>query len=152
VIDVLEREAASGFPHLSGARLSGTLQLTEKALNDWLRQSPQLPPGVALTLHDGNRLVVRYGIVQATAMVEDEIAVGRGAPVLRVVLASALLAWGLRQLLRTPGVAVDGRVVTIDLGVLDRDGRYRSYWPLLCRARLRTAPRRLHVDIDVAVT
>jgi hypothetical protein len=151
VIELIEEEAGSGFPRLAGARVSGTLRITQAALNDKIRHLRQVPPGVALDVRAGNEVAVRYGLLQATAVVDEAVELSGGPPRIRLVLASGLVAVGLRVVLRGPAMFVDGRRLTIDLAALDPAGKHRHYWPLLRRVRLRTTPGQVHVEFEAAV-
>jgi hypothetical protein len=151
VADLLQREARLGFPRLSGTRLTGTLPLKESVINDAIRRSPQLPPGLALEILDENRLVARYGIVRATAVLDDEMSVGPSAPQLSFELASVMVAWALKQALRLPAIRIEGRRVTVDVGALDGVDARHPYWSHLRQVRLRTTPGQVHVDFEVGV-
>jgi len=151
-VALLQREAAAGFPHLAGTRLKGTLPVKEGLLNEALRHLPGAPSGLAIDVLAGNRLVARYGIVRATAVLDEEVRVGHGPPQVSFQLASTLIAWTLSQTLRMPAVRFEGRRVTIDLGTLHGMDRYRPYWPHLQHVQLRTTPGHVHVDFEVGVT
>ncbi len=151
IADLLQREARSGFPRLVGTRLTGTLPLKEAVLNDAIRRSAQVPPGLTVEILDSNRLVARYGIVRATAVLEEEVRLGPGAPQITFELASAMVAWALKQALRTPAIRIEGRRVTIDVGALDGIDATHPYWSHLQRARLRTTPGHVHIDFEVGV-
>ena len=152
IADLLQREAAAGFPRLVGTRLAGTLPVTEAVLNDLIRRSPRLPPGLAVEVLDANRLVARYGIISATAVLDEEVRVGRRAPQVTFELASAMVAWAVKQAVRLPAIRFEGRRVTIDLGALDGVDATHPFWSHLQRGRLRTTPGLLHIDFEVGVS
>jgi hypothetical protein len=151
IVDLLQREASSGFPRLGGTRLTGTLPLRESVINDAIRRSPQMPPGLAVEILDSNRLVARYGFVHATAVLDEQVRVGREAPQISFELASVMVAWALKQALRLPAIRVEGRRVTIDVGALGTVDARHPYWSHLRQVRLRTTPGQVHVDFEVGV-
>ena len=151
IADLLRREAESGFPRLAGARLTGTLPVREVVLNDAIRRWPGMPPGLTVEILGSNRLVARYGIVTAAAVLDDEVRVGRGAPQITFELASVMVAWALKQALRTPALRFEGRRVTIDVGAFDGVDPTHPLWSCLRRVRLRTTPGQLHVEVEAGV-
>ena len=151
MIDVLEQEASSGFPHLAGARVSGTVRVKQDLLNDWLRRVRQLPAGVQVDVGVGNHVAVRYGMIQVTGIIDENVDMSGGAPRIRLELASALVALGLRAVLRGPLMVIDGRHLIVDLAALEAIGQQRRYWSLLRRVRLRTTPGQVQVDVEAAV-
>ncbi len=148
---MLQREASAGFPGLAGARLHGSVPLSQRVINDALRQVRGVPPGFALEVQPDRRLMVRYGLVHARAVLDPEVRMTDGGPQITLDLASTVLAWTLSQALRLKGVRIAGRRVTIDLGALDGLEAYRHYWRHLERVQLQTTAGRLHVDIALAV-
>jgi len=151
VIEVIREEARSGFPHLAGARVAGTVRVTQAALNDALRRVRQVPPGLAIEVRGGNEIGIRYGVFQTAMVIVEDVALDGGAPQVRLALSSGLVAFGLRAILRGPALRVDGRYLTVDLGALDHIAGMRRYWPLLRRARLRTTPGQVHIEFEAAV-
>ena len=151
IIDLLKREAESGFARLVGTRLTGTLPLREAVLNDAIRRSPRIPPGLAVEILDSNRLVARYGIVSAAAVLDDEVRVGQGAPQISFELASVMVAWALKQAVRLPALRFEGRRVIIDVGAIDGVDSTHPLWSCLLRARLRTTPGLVHIDFEAGV-
>jgi hypothetical protein len=151
IAGLLKREAASGFPRLVGTRLTGTLPLAEAVLNDAIRRSPRVPPGMRVEILDGNRLMARYGIVSAAAVLDEEVRVGRGAPQISFELASVMVAWALKQAVRLPALRIEGRRVTLDIGALDGVDSMHPLWSCLLRVRLRTTPGQVHIDFEAGV-
>jgi hypothetical protein len=151
MINVLQQEAATGFRRLAGTQLRGTVPLTQALLNGVLRQIRQVPSGLQLEIQAANRIVVRYGVVQASGVLHEVVRVGQHAPQITVELASSIIAWTLKQTLKMAAVRIDGRRVTIDLGALEGMAAYRQYWPYLQSIRVRTTPGRLQVDFEVTV-
>ena len=151
IADLLKREAESGFARVAGTRLTGTLPLTEAVLNDAIRRSPRIPPGLTVEILDSNRLVARYGIVSAAAVLEDEVRVGGGAPQVTFELSSVMVAWALKQAVRLPALRIEGRRVTFDIGALDGVDATHPFWSHLLRARLRTTPGYVHIDFEAGV-
>ena len=100
---------------------------------------------------DSNRLVARYGIVSAAAVLDADVRVGRGAPQISFELASVMVAWALKQAVRLPALRFDGRRVTIDVGALDGVDSTHPLWSCLLRLRLRTTPGRVHADFEAGV-
>lgn len=152
MIERLRQEVDAGFPSLAGARVSGSIPVSQAVVNDWLRRLPQVPSGLILDFQSANRIVARYGVVQATAVLDDVVQLGQGAPRVGLELASTVLAWVIGQTLRVPGVRISGRRVTIDLGALPGQQADGRYWSYVRAARLRTTPGQIHVEFDLAVT
>jgi hypothetical protein len=150
-VALLQREAAAGFPHLAGTRLTGTLPVGEGLLNEAVRRLPGAPTGLVVEVLAANRLAARYGIVRATAILEEDVRVGDGPPQVSFQLASTLIAWTLKQALRSAAVRIDGRRVTVDIGALPGMDRYRPHWPHLRRVRLRTTAGHVQIDFEVGV-
>jgi hypothetical protein len=151
LVDLLKREAESGFARLVGTRLTGTLPLTAAVLNDAIRRSPRIPPGLTVEILDSNRLVARYGVVSAAAVLDDDVRVGGGAPQIAFELNSVMVAWALKQAVRLPALRIEGRRVTVDVGALDGVDPTHPLWSYLLRARLRTTPGHVHIDFEAGV-
>jgi hypothetical protein len=152
VFERLRQEVEAGFPSMAGARLTGSLPINQALVNELLRQVPSLPPGLVLDIHAANRIVARYGLVQATARLDDEVQVSAEGPRIGLELASSVVAFALGRVLRDPAVRIAGRRVTIDLGAVPALEAYRRCWPFLRAARVRTTPGQLQLDVDLAVT
>ena len=150
MIQLIQEEVAAGFPHIAGGRVAGTLRVTQAPLNGALRRLRNLPPGLTLDVHDDNRIVIRYGVVQATMVIVEDVQLGDGGPRLQLMLTSVLVALALRAVVRTPAIFISGRAITVDLAALDRTGRLQPYWALLRRARLRTTPGHIHIEFEAA--
>ena len=135
---------------LTGTRAQGTVQISEAALNELvgLASHGHTPPTIQL-MHD-NRLEVRYGLVHARAQLPSAIEPGP-APRLTLKLASVVVAWALRAVLRSPFIEFHGRLVTVHLAAVPALGPYRALWPHLTSARLATSPGVLRVGLDIAI-
>jgi len=151
VIELIREETRAGFPHLAGARVAGTVRVKQAALNDALRRVRQVPPGLAIEVRGGNEVAVRYGLLQATAVIVEDVELLDGAPRLRLALSSTLVALGLRAVLRGPALYIDGRNLTIDMSRLDLTADERQYLLLLHRVRLGTTPGQVHIEFEAAV-
>jgi hypothetical protein len=151
VIQLIKEEVAAGFPHLSGARVTGTLRVTQAALDGELRRLRNLPLGLTLDVHGDNRIVAHYGVLRATAVIAEDVPLGDRGPRLQLVLTSALVALALRAVVRTPAIAIHGRAIAVDIAALDRGRAQQPYWALLRRARLRTTPGQIHIEFEAAV-
>jgi hypothetical protein len=148
--DIVAREADSGFARLRGTRIDGSIPLAQTTLNDLVQQSAPAPRGVQMELHPANRLVVQYGLLHVTAVLDEELDVGSSLR-LRLRLASAVIAWTLRRTVRHPAVTIDGRVVTVDLGRMTPISDYRHIWRHLRRVRVTTASGQLLVQFQFAI-
>lgn len=151
LLTTLRREAATGFPAFAGARVHAAVPLTQVLLNEVLRRVEGVPPGLVLDVQPGNRLVVRYGLVHATAALDPDALVGDGPPKILLELDSTMIAWTLSKAVAVKGVDISGRRVTIDLGALDRLTPYRDYWRHIERLRLQTTAGVVHLDVEAAV-
>ena len=151
MIELIQQEIGSGFPHLTGAQVAGTIRVTETALNEALRRLRQVPAGLALEIRGGNEVALRYGVLQTTAVIVEEVELKAGAPRVRLAITSGLVALGLRAVLRGPALRMDGRYLSVELAALDSTAGLRRYWSLLRRARLRTTPGQVHIEFEAAV-
>lgn len=151
MIERLRQEAIAGFPRLAGARLTGHVPVSQAVVDEVLARIPQAPSGLALELHAGNQVVARYGPMRATAVLDETVALHGGPPRIGLELASGVVAWTIKQMLRNPALSVVGRRLTIDIGALPGAEGYRACWPHLQRVRLVTMPGQLHIHFDLAV-
>jgi hypothetical protein len=147
---LLAHQLQQGLPDLRGARLHGAVPLRQDVVSSLLAGAPAPLRDVQLEIQAGNRLVVRYGVVQATATLDEAVATG-ASPRIGIRLASTVLAFALRQVLRLPYVHVDGRQVTIDLGAVPALAEYRAVWPHVRDVRLVTSPGVLVIGFAVQV-
>ena len=146
---LLAHQLRHGLPDLRGAHLHGAVPVPERLLSSLIAAAPPLRD-VDLEIQAGNRLVLRYGIVTATATLDERVETG-GSPRIVLQLASTVLAWTLRQTLRLPYVRIDGRRVTIDLGAVPALAEYRALWPHVRDLRLATTPGVLVIGFAVVV-
>lgn len=146
--DLFERQLESGLGGFSGSEVTAEIPLREDLLNELLHRSGGVPNDLRVGIEPGNRLVVRYGVLHATATI------GRVTmtplPQVHLRLASAAVAWALRMM-RHPLIELSGRDVTIDLGRVPFVVRYRRLWPHVREVRIGTAAGRLHIRVELAV-
>lgn len=143
-------EMAVRLDQLNGTRAQGTVQIAEVALNEALRAGSGGATAPVIRLFGENLIEVRYGMLHARAVLPPIIDVGP-PPRVTVVLASKVVAWGLRAAVRQPFIAFNGRHVTIHLAAVPALAGLRDLWPHVTAAGLSTAPGvlRLHVDVSV---
>lgn len=152
MLEALRHEATTGWRHLVGAHLTGTVPVSQDLLNEALTHLPGAPAGLTLDVQPANHVIVRYGPVRATIVLDETVAVNDGPPQLTGELRSSVVAFTLRQTLRLPAVRIDGRRITIDVAAIEGADAYRPYWSRLQSTRLRTTPGQLHVEFEWAVT
>jgi hypothetical protein len=136
--------------HLTGTRAEGTIVISEAALNEVVSLASHGHTAPTIQLMDHNRLEVRYGIVHARAQLPLAIDTGP-APRVTLKLASMVVAWALRAILRSTFVEFHGRLVTVHLAAVPALRPYRALWPHLTSARLATAPGVLRVGVGIAI-
>jgi hypothetical protein len=144
---LLQRELASGFDNLPGLAVSGEIPFRQELLNAILRDAPKVPRDARIDIGIGNQIVVRAGVLRATAVLDDRVEL-REAPLVRMRLASSLVAFGLRALGLPPFVSIDGRIVTIDLSRVPALAPHRSLLRHLKHATLVTEPGVLYVGFE----
>ena len=106
-----------------------------------------LVSGPVVFVHDDNRIVIRYGVVQATMVIVEDVQLGDGGPRLQLMLTSVLVALALRAVVRTPAIFISGRAITVDLAALDRTGRLQIPKEFLERLDVKERARlRLEAD------
>jgi hypothetical protein len=135
---------------LRGSRAEGIIQISEPALNEVIALASAGGTVPTVQLMGDNQLEVRYGIVHARAELPTALETGP-APRLTVTLASVVVAWALRTVVRVPFVEFNGRLVTIDLAAVPALASYRALWPHVRSARFATAPRALRVEVGLAI-
>jgi hypothetical protein len=148
----LLRELQSGAARMSGTSLAGTIAIDEAGLNQAL-SPPGTPQAMRIELRAGNRLTFFYRHLHASVELPRPLDLSRSMEVTFRV-ASLLVAWGLKRLLRRPYIRVHGHDVTVDLAGI---GALAPYHPILRSVRhvaLTTDAGRLRaqfaVDIDDA--
>ena len=143
-MDILDR-----LHQFAGTHLRASVTGAEATVNELLRMSPAPLSGAVAELAPGNRIVVRYGVLHATARIE---AFQPGpAPRLRLSLASLVVAVAVRAAVRQPSVRVSGREVTVDLAAVPALVPYAAIWPHLRRLDIATSAGRVTIDVEIAV-
>ena len=134
----LEREFAAGLPRLTGARISGTLPLTEQLLNELM---PQGALASELRLLDGNQFTVNASLwsvpfqVHAT-LVSVDVGLNVTVELRGHVLKRSALSIAARRL---PYVrSGPGQSLIIAAGELPAVARYRQAWQHLTHVAVRT--------------
>ncbi len=144
-------EIAARLAQLTGTNAKGTVQITEAALNDAIRVATSGGNPPAIRLFDDNLIEVRYGMMHARAVLPVAIDTG-AAPRVTVVLASTVVAWGLRAAVRQPFVEISGRNLTLHLASMPALASFREVWPHVTSAQLSTAPGVLRVHLSVSIS
>jgi hypothetical protein len=164
---ILEGLRASGFRELTGARLTATIPIGERLLNDLVASS--LPAGgvvreaaVQPQLH--NRVAVRVKLarpeflpaITATLVIERQPQLPQTpALVFRVSGLPGLLALAGPVLRLAPtlpaGIHLQGDLLTVDLGVLLAERGHGDVLRYAERLQVTTEPGRLVIDADVRV-
>lgn len=164
---IFEGLRASGFRELAGARVTATLPLGERLLNELIAAS--LPRSGAVreaTVHPQphDRLVVRVKLarpeflppISATLVIERQpefphapLLVFRvtGLPGL-LALAGPLLSLGSRL---PPGMRLESDLLTIDLAVLLAEHGQRELLGYVKRLRVTSEAGRLLLDLDATI-
>jgi hypothetical protein len=135
---------------LRGSRAEGTIQISEAALNEVIGLAARGGTVPTLQVMEHNQLEVRYGLVHARAELPAALETGP-APRLTVTVASVMVAWALRAVVRLPFVEFNGRLVTIHLAAVPALASYRALWPHVRSARFATAPRALRVEVGLSI-
>jgi hypothetical protein len=97
-----------------------------------------------------NRLVVRYGVLHATATLSTALEVGP-SPRLTLTLASFVVAVALKAALRQPYVTISGRRVTVHLADVPALQSIRGVWPHVRRVDFSTRRGTVQADVLFAV-
>lgn len=143
-------EIAERLAQLTGTDAKGTVQITEAALNDAIRVATSGGSPPAIRLFDDNLIEVRYGMMHARAVLPAVIGTGP-SPHVTVLLASTMVAWGLRAAVRQPFIEFNGRHVRIHLAAVPALAAFRGLWPHVTSAQLSTAPGVLRVHLSVSI-
>jgi len=142
-------EARSGFRRLVGTRVDGTIALTQDALLEALRQFPDIPRALTLRIEANNHVVLGYAGFQVGALLADAVDLKRKRLQLR--LDSIAIGWALRYLIRSPGVIVRGRDVSIEFERWAVFATYRMAWDHIRMVALSTAPGAVRVRFAIDV-
>ena len=130
---------------LTGTRAAGTLQLSERGINEVLAELMQHASNkAACTLQPNNVLMLRYGLVHARVELPREAAPA-DAPYLTLRLASVVVAWALKAVVHQPFISIRGRDVTIDLRALPLPEPWRDLWKYVKRLSFETVPGALRL-------
>jgi hypothetical protein len=135
---------------LRGSRAEGTIEISESALNEVIGLASCGGTVPTLQVMEHNQLEVRYGLVHARAELPAALETGP-APRLTVTLASVMVAWALRAVVRLPFVEFNGRLVTIHLAAVPALASYRALWPHVKSARFATLSHALRVDVGLSI-
>jgi hypothetical protein len=125
--------------------------VSETALNELLSRDVSRLRGATLELGPDNQVVVRHGIVRATATLRQAVDMG-SSPRATVTLASVIVAMGLKALLREPYIQVRGRELTIHLAAVPALEPFRPIWPYVRRIEVTTERGRLRLHFELIVT
>ena len=150
ILQVFERELAIGCPGLRGTRVTGTVPITQAVVNDILRASDGASRHVQVEIHPANRIVLHYSALHVEAVLDDALVVGE-APTLSVRLESAIVAWTLKRSLTIPGVQLDGRHITVNLGAVEALHPYRQLFPHIKAVTFATSEGLLNVRFELAI-
>jgi hypothetical protein len=134
----------------TGSHVEGTIAVSAAAVNEILRTSGPPLADVTLELRPGNQLIVRYGILHASATLEPEIEAG-ASPRVAVTLASFAIALALRAAVRQPFLSFSGRRLVINLAEVPALAGARGLWPHLRQAGFSTDEAGVRVDLIVDI-
>jgi hypothetical protein len=134
---------------LAGSHVKGTVQVTETAINDIVHVfAGESGPAIELLPHNG--LMLRYGMFHARAELPSHL--GQDTlPRVTLVLASVLVAWGLKAFVHQPFLHVHGRHLTVDLAAMPALDAWRDLWRHLHQLTFETAPGALRVGFVIEV-
>lgn len=130
--------------------MAGTIPLTQGLVNDLLRNGSGPTRDVTLEIHAANKIVVQYGAFHVEAVLADAVELG-ASPILGLTLASTVVAWSVKRMLHVPGLAVEGKRITVDLAAVEALGDYRELWPHIKSVKLATEPGVLTVLFEVLI-
>jgi hypothetical protein len=148
--DLLAANVSTALQRFRGLQLKGTIPVPARIINELAREVERVPRDLRIEIEDSNRIVARFGVLRVTAVLADALQLG-GSPRITLQLASAVVAWTLRRVLRIPEVTFDGRLVTIDLGRAPALQPYRELLSHVRSVSLTTSPGVLHVRFEVVV-
>lgn len=150
-LTILQDEAKNDFPRLRGTRVSANVPITESWLNKNIsRSSNGVLRSLRLEIQPSNQIVVHFGVVHATAVLDETIDFGE-SPTLVLRLRSVLIASILRNTVSIPFVRFKGTLVRVDLGAIPYISQNRRFWKHIRVLRLATHPRRLDIRIEIAI-
>jgi hypothetical protein len=140
---------AHRLQQVAGSHVNGSFRIQESTVNELLRRGPAPLSACDVAIAAGNRIVVRYGMLHATATIDGYDA--GPSPRLRLTLASLVVALALRAWLRQPYVQASGRQVEVAIAAVPALAPYAAIWPHVRRVHIETAPARARVDVEVFV-
>ena len=135
---------------LTGSHAEGTLQISAAAVNDLLQRLSQGRAAPRLDLQPHNTVVVRLGAFYATAELPAVVHPSR-SPRVTVRLASQVVAWGLKAVVREPYVEFRGREVTIALDRVPALAPLNELWPHVRQLTFATSPQGLRVGVTMEI-
>ena len=147
--ELMSREVGAGLPQLVGTRVTAAIEVSEAAIQSALLEFPGVPPTVKVQLSPANEIVVSYGVIRATAALADDVDLS--GPRIILELRSTIIAWGLQQMIKTPGISVSGRWVTVDLARIDTLAALQPLWRHFRAIRFKTVAGALFVQLDFFV-
>jgi hypothetical protein len=150
LLNIVERELQNGARGLRGTNVAGVVPLTQALLNDLLKNSASAAREVTVEIHPANRIVVHYGAFHFEAVLADVMELG-ASPTLSLTLASTVIAWTMKRTLNMPGLQIEGKRVTFDVGAVDALRAYRELWPHIKSVKLGTEPGVLIVVFEVLI-
>jgi hypothetical protein len=166
LLPVLERLRASRFSDLRGARLTASIPIAGRLLNEIVGAA--LPPSLPvrdlhLQPHPGNRIGVRARLARVdflpplnvTAAIERQPELPDGPLVLRLLTFPGLISLlGAALPLASklpPGVRLDRDRVYVDLKAMAERQGYGDLLPLVAGIRLTTGEDSLIVELDIRI-
>jgi hypothetical protein len=150
LLNIFERELQSGARGLRGMNVAGVVPLTQPLLNELLKNSGSAPRDVSLEIHAANKIVVHYGAFHVEAVLDDVMKLGT-SPTISLTLASTVIAWTMKRTVNMPGLQIDGKRVTVDIGAVDALRGYRELWPHIKSVKLGTEPGVLTVVFEILI-
>jgi hypothetical protein len=150
LLAILERELHNGAAALRGTNVAGVVPLTQALLNELLKNSSNTARDVTLEIHPANRVVVHYGAFHVEAVLADVMELGP-SPAVSLTLASTVIAWTMKRTLDMPGVHIEGKRVTFDLGTVDALNAYRQLWPHIKSVKFGTEAGVLIVVFEILI-
>ena len=126
------------------------MQLAEPAMNDVLRIMARRATPPVIELLPANGVMLRYGLLHARLELPATVDAA-GLPKITCVLASVLVAWGLKAFVQEPFLEIRGRHLTIDLAAVPALAEWRDLWKHLRGLTFATAPGALRVGFVIEV-
>lgn len=146
----LQEELRTGLPGLSGTQLAGSMRVPERVINDALRDATGLLSQVRVEVNAANKLLIHYKSFHVEATLAPELEVG-ASPRLHLDLTSTMIAWTLKSMLVMPGIAINGKRITLELAEVAQLRPYRENLRHLRQLRFATTPGLIDVQFELAV-